>query len=86
MAVSLGSGDHDIFLEALTPPLQLFVVGATQSAVWLCRAAKGVGFHVTIIDPRETFATQCSGGRRLHAVWTSHSSRLVARRACSYVQ
>jgi len=46
------------FIEALSPPLQLFIVGATQSAVWLCRAAKGLGFHVTVIDPRQTFATR----------------------------
>jgi xanthine dehydrogenase accessory factor len=47
----------ELFLEAFPPPPRLFVVGATHTAIPLCRFAKEVGFEVTVIDAREVFAT-----------------------------
>lgn len=46
-----------VFVEAFLPPLRLFIVGATHTAIPLCRMAKGLGFRVTVVDPRGTYAT-----------------------------
>jgi xanthine dehydrogenase accessory factor len=46
-----------IFIEAFPPPSRLFIVGATHTAMPLCRMAKGLGFRVSVIDARSTFAT-----------------------------
>jgi xanthine dehydrogenase accessory factor len=46
-----------IFIEAFPPPLQLFIVGATHTAIPLSRMAKQLGFRVTVIDARSKFAT-----------------------------
>jgi len=46
-----------VFVEAFAPPMQLFIVGATHAAVALCRMAKMVGFHVTVVDPRSVYAS-----------------------------
>jgi xanthine dehydrogenase accessory factor len=48
----------EIFIESFKPPPRLFVVGATHTAIPLCRIAKEVGFEVTVIDAREVFATE----------------------------
>jgi xanthine dehydrogenase accessory factor len=47
-----------VYLEAFPPPLRLFIVGATHTAIPLCRMAKQLGFRVTVIDPRGAFATR----------------------------
>lgn len=50
-------GQVDVFLEAFHPPPRLYIVGATHTAIPLCRMAKQTGFHVTVIDARSLFAT-----------------------------
>ncbi|MFI5396371.1 MAG: XdhC family protein [Candidatus Binatia bacterium] len=50
--------DATIFIEAISPPQRLFIVGATHAAVALCRMAKGLGFRVTVIDVRGAYATR----------------------------
>ena len=47
-----------IFIESLPPPLRLFLIGATHTAAALCRMAKGLGFHITVVDARGTYATR----------------------------
>jgi len=47
-----------IFVESLPPPERLFIIGATHTAAALCRMAKGLGLHVTIVDARGTYATR----------------------------
>jgi xanthine dehydrogenase accessory factor len=47
-----------VFLEAFPPPLRLFIVGATHTAIPLCRMAKEVGFQITVIDARSMFAVE----------------------------
>lgn len=49
--------ERRVFVEAFPRPLRLFIVGATHTAVPLCRMARELGFRVTIIDPRSAFAT-----------------------------
>ena len=50
-------GDVAIFCEALLPAPRLFIVGATHTAVPLCRMAKELGFRVAVIDPRRAWAS-----------------------------
>jgi xanthine dehydrogenase accessory factor len=50
--------EASVFLEVILPPPRLFIVGATHIAIALCRIAKGLGFRVSIIDPRGTYATR----------------------------
>ena len=47
----------DVFLEAFRPPPSLLIVGATHTAISLCRLATEVGFRVTVIDARSALAT-----------------------------
>lgn len=65
-------GDHvEVFLESLALRPRLFIVGATDTAVWLCALAKHVGFDVTVVDARATFATRerFPGADRIAAAW-----------------
>src|SRR5579883_2911 len=47
----------DWFLQAHNPPLRLIVVGAVHIAQGLVPFATGVGFAVTVVDPRRAFAS-----------------------------
>ena len=47
-----------VFIEAFPQQPRLFIVGATHTAIPLCRMAKELGFRVTIIDVRSAFATE----------------------------
>jgi xanthine dehydrogenase accessory factor len=47
-----------VLVEVFPRPLRLFIVGATDIAISLCRMAKELGFCVTVIDARSIFATE----------------------------
>ena len=47
----------DWFLHAYAPPLRLIVVGAVHIAQALVPFASEVGFAVTVVDPRRSFAS-----------------------------
>jgi xanthine dehydrogenase accessory factor len=47
-----------VFAEVLGPPLRLIVVGATDTAEELCRAAKALGWRTALADPRPTLVTR----------------------------
>ncbi|HEY6431462.1 MAG TPA: XdhC family protein, partial [Acetobacteraceae bacterium] len=47
----------DWFLQAHNPPLRLIVVGAVHIAQALVPFATNVGFAVTVVDPRRSFAS-----------------------------
>jgi xanthine dehydrogenase accessory factor len=51
------SGGAAWFLQAHNPPLRLIVVGAVHIAQALVPFASGVGFAVTVVDPRRAFAS-----------------------------
>jgi xanthine dehydrogenase accessory factor len=53
--VSVGGADW--FLHVHNPPLRLVVVGAVHIAQALVPFASGVGFAVTVVDPRRAFAS-----------------------------
>jgi xanthine dehydrogenase accessory factor len=51
-------GQVEIFLESLSPPFTLVIVGAVHIAIALTRLAKVLDYRVVIVDPRRTFATR----------------------------
>ncbi len=46
-----------LFVQALNPPLRMFVVGAVHITQALASMAAMLGYAVTVIDPRRAFAT-----------------------------
>ncbi|MBW2418358.1 MAG: XdhC family protein [Deltaproteobacteria bacterium] len=57
LTLAWGDAEASLFVEAIPPPLHLFIVGATHAAIHLCRMAKQVGFRVSVVDPRTAFAS-----------------------------
>ena len=51
-------GEVEIFYQTLTPPRTLIIVGAGHISIPLTRLAKAIGYHVTVVDPREAFNTR----------------------------
>jgi len=47
-----------VFAEELAPPTRLVIVGATDTAEELCRAAGALGWRTVVIDPRPRLATK----------------------------
>ena len=54
---ALPVGSVSVFLEAISPPQALIIFGAGHDAPPLARLAKELGWHVTVTDPRPTYAT-----------------------------
>jgi len=50
--------EGDVFLEVITPPPTLVIVGAVHIAVPLVTLAQTLGFHVRLVDARRAFATR----------------------------
>jgi xanthine dehydrogenase accessory factor len=48
----------EVFYQTLTPPRALVIVGAGHISIPLTRLAKVLGYHVTVVDPREAFNTR----------------------------
>jgi xanthine dehydrogenase accessory factor len=51
-------GEATVLLEGFAAARRLFVVGATHTAIPLCRMARELGFRVSVIDPRSAFASE----------------------------
>ena len=51
-------GTLEIFIEPILPPAELYIFGAGHVAASLYRVARIVGFDVTIVDDRETYANR----------------------------
>lgn len=51
-------GPRRVFIQVLTPPLRLAIVGAGHISQYLGSIAAEIGFEVTVIDPRTTYASQ----------------------------
>jgi xanthine dehydrogenase accessory factor len=47
-----------VFFDAYAPPPRLLIFGAVDFTAALVRVAKVLGFHVTVCDAREVFATK----------------------------
>ena len=52
-----GGEQAQVFLEAFHPAPRLLIIGATHTAVSLCRLASEVGLEVIVIDARSALAT-----------------------------
>lgn len=50
-------GARSVLIEVYPPPPHLVIVGAVHTAIPLTTCAKQLGFRVSVIDPRATFAT-----------------------------
>lgn len=50
-------GAVPVLIEVYPPPPHLIIVGAVHTAIPLTTCAKQLGFRVTVVDPRGTFAT-----------------------------
>lgn len=50
-------GGRRVFIQVLTPPLRLAIVGAGHISQYLSTIAGEAGFEVTVIDPRTTYAS-----------------------------
>ncbi len=48
----------DVFIESFAPPPRMLIFGAVDFTASLARAAKFLGFRVTVCDAREVFATK----------------------------
>ena len=58
----------DWFIHPHNPPLRLLIVGAVHAAQAMLPMALGLGFAITVIDPRRAFAT----AERLPGVTINH--------------
>lgn len=50
-------GQRRVFIQVLAPPLRLAIVGAGHISQYLCSIGAEIGFEVTVIDPRTTYAS-----------------------------
>ncbi len=53
----LGEG-LEVFVASFAPAPRMYIFGAIDFSAALCRAGKLLGFHVTVVDAREVFATR----------------------------
>jgi xanthine dehydrogenase accessory factor len=51
------AGPVEVFIESYPPPQHLVIVGAVHVSIPLAKMGKMLGYRVTVIDPREVFAT-----------------------------
>jgi xanthine dehydrogenase accessory factor len=54
----LCGGTLDVFIEPILPAALLYVFGAGHISISLYKAAKAVGFDVTVVDDREAYANR----------------------------
>ena len=47
-----------VFIESFSPPPRMWIFGAVDFTAALARVAKVLGYHVTVCDAREIFATK----------------------------
>jgi len=48
----------EVFVASFAPAPRMYVFGAIDFSAALCRVGKMLGFHVTVVDAREVFATR----------------------------
>ena len=60
----------EAFIDVFNPPLKLIVLGAVHIAQSLLHLAQGLGFDVTVVDPREAFSADSRfAGAKLCRDW-----------------
>lgn len=53
-----GEAEVTVFIESYAPPPRMLIFGAVDFTLALVRVAKLLGYHVTVCDAREVFATE----------------------------
>ena len=48
----------EVFVTSFAPAPRMYIFGAIDFSAALCRVGKTLGFHVTVVDAREVFATR----------------------------
>jgi xanthine dehydrogenase accessory factor len=68
------------FIQPQNPPLRLIVIGAVHVAQALVPMAVGLGFAVTVVDPRRAFATEerFGGAVTLNGDWPDEAMVALA--------
>lgn len=56
--LSLGAGEYEIFFQPLLPQPRLYIAGAGHIGGALCHAASWLGFDVTVVDDRPSWANE----------------------------
>jgi xanthine dehydrogenase accessory factor len=56
-SATVETADGPVFLQIFNPPLRLIIVGAVHIAQALAPMAALMGYAVTVVDPRRSFAT-----------------------------
>ncbi len=54
----LPTGEIEVFIEVIQPPLPLVIFGAGHDAIPVAHFAKELGWNVTVVDTRQALATQ----------------------------
>jgi xanthine dehydrogenase accessory factor len=54
----LPTGEVEVFIEVIQPPLPLIIFGAGHDAIPVARFAKELGWNVTVVDTRQALATR----------------------------
>ena len=57
VSISIGKAEDRIFINVFNPPKRLILIGAVHISQALAPMAQTVGYDVSIIDPRSSFAT-----------------------------
>lgn len=79
-AANVISDGVEWFIQPHNPPLRLIVVGAVHVAQALVPMAAGLGFAVTVVDPRRAFATEerFNGSVTLRDEWPDEAMEALA--------
>lgn len=68
----------ELFIQVLTPPPLMIVVGATHIAQVLVSLARLAGYEIIIVDPRAAFASPARfGGTEILAEWPEDAFRTL---------
>ena len=54
----LPTGNAEVFIEVIQPPVPLVIFGAGHDAIPVARFASELGWHVTVVDSRQSYATK----------------------------
>jgi xanthine dehydrogenase accessory factor len=79
-AANLTADGAEWFIQPQNPPLRLIVIGAVHVAQALVPMAVGLGFAVTVVDPRRAFATEerFGGAVTLNGDWPDEAMVALA--------
>ena len=53
-----GADPLELFVDVITPPPTLIIIGGAHISVALAQVAKQMGYHTVLIDPRQAFANE----------------------------